>query len=227
MNFAGWDNEVINLIRYHNIPCLQGNHDEGIGWKKKSFPFSFSSKAQEEFGMFSIKEVNRTISQTNRKFLQNLPSTIKLEFIRKEKCIRIALVHANPSNNTDYIEPETNDVSLKKLLEEADANVLLMGHTHKPFHRILTYKNAENQKVYVHAVNVGSVGKPKHGDNRACYVTMEVNENTILDDPESFHFQFHYIRYDVEMVIQNIQKIGLSNAYDEFLKKGYGHEKSI
>ena len=227
VNFAGWDNEVINLIRFHNIPCVQGNHDEGIGWNKESFPFSFSNKAKEEFGLASIKRVNETITEPNRKFLKNLPSAIKLEFHIAKQHIKIAFVHANPSNNLDYIQPETSDTELKKLLEKVDADVLLMGHTHKPFHRKLTYENKENQKVFRHALNVGSVGKPKHGDNRACYVTMEVNENTALDNPESFHIEFHYIKYDVEKVIRKIKEIGLSNAYDEFLKKGFGHEKDI
>ena len=227
VNFAGWDNEVIDLVRSHNIPCVQGNHDEGIGWNKESFPFSFSNKTKEEFGLASIKRVNKTITQPNRKFLQNLPSTIKFEFHVANQCIKIAFVHANPSNNIDYIDPETCDVDLKTLLEKAGTDVLVMGHTHKPFHRILTFENKENKKVYKHAVNVGSIGKPKHGDNQACYVTMEVDESTTLDNPKSFHVHFHYISYDVEKVILKIKKIGLSNAYDEFLKKGYGHEKDI
>jgi predicted phosphodiesterase len=31
VNFAGWDNEVIDRIRHRNILTIQGNHDEGIG----------------------------------------------------------------------------------------------------------------------------------------------------------------------------------------------------
>ena len=227
VNFAGWDNEVVHLIRAYNIPCVQGNHDEGIGYNKASFPFSFSNKEKEEFGLASIKKVNETITKPNRKFLQNLPSAIKLEFHSAKQYFRIAFVHANPSNNLDYIAPETSDVDLKTLLQKADTDVLVMGHTHKPFHRTLTYENKENQKVFRHALNVGSVGKPKHGDNRACYVTIEVNENTTLYNPESLHIQFHYIKYDVEKVILKIKNTGLSSAYDEFLNKGYGHEKSI
>lgn len=227
VNFAGWDNEVIDLIRSHNIPCVQGNHDEGIGWKKESFPFSFSNKAKEEFGLASIKRVNETIMQPNRKFLQNLPSTIKFEFHVANQCIKIAFVHANPSNNIDCIEPKTSYADLKTLLKKAGTDVLVMGHTHKPFHRILTYENKENKKVYKHAVNVGSVGKPKHSDNRACYVTIEVDESTTLDNPKSFRVYFYYINYDVEKVSRKIKKMGLSNAYNEFLKKGYGYEKDI
>lgn len=227
VNFAGWDNEVIHLIRSLNIPCVQGNHDEGIGRKNERFSFSFSNKEKYEFGLASIKRVNKIITAPNRTFLQNLPSKIKLEFIINKQCIKIALVHANPSNNLDYIQPETSDTDLKSLLDNADADILLMGHTHKSFHKILKYNNEENLTIYRHAVNVGSVGKPKHGDNRACYLTMEINENTTLNNAESFHFEFHYISYDVEKVIQNIKEIGLSNAYDEFLKKGFGHEKNI
>lgn len=75
-----------------------------------------------------------------------------------KQCIKIVFVHANPSNNLDYTVPETSDADLKTLVEKADASILLMGHTHKPFHRVLPYKTTENQKVYKHALNVGSVG---------------------------------------------------------------------
>lgn len=219
VNFAGWDNEVIDEIRSHNITCVQGNHDEGIGLKKEKFPFSFSTDTQKAFGEASIKSVNQTITPSNRKFLKTLPSAIKLEYSIGKKPVIITMVHANPLDNKTYITAKAGDERLKGFLDKANADVLLMGHTHIPFHRAI-FSEEENRKIYKHAVNVGSVGKPKHGDNRACYVTMEIDEKTSLNEPEAFRFEFHYVPYDVEKVIENIQKTGLSNAYDEFLRKG-------
>ena len=39
VNFAGWDNEVIDFIKQHNITTIQGNHDEGIGNRQNDFRF--------------------------------------------------------------------------------------------------------------------------------------------------------------------------------------------
>jgi hypothetical protein len=32
--------------------------------------------------------------------------------------------------------------------------------------------------------------------------------------------QFHYVSYDVEKVIDHIHRLGLGNAYDDFLRNG-------
>ena len=43
--------------------------------------------------------------------------------------------------------------------KELGADVLLFGHTHKPYHRPLAYEQ-EGQTCYQYALNIGSVGKP-------------------------------------------------------------------
>ena len=49
------------------------------------------------------------------------------------------------------------------MMQPHRAGVLLCGHTHKLFHRIINDGDA-----YKHVVNIGSVGKPKDGDPRIC-----------------------------------------------------------
>ena len=42
---------------------------------------------------------------------------------------------------------------------------------------------------YRHAVNTGSVGKPKDGDPRACYALLHGLETAVHDDPESLRVE--------------------------------------
>lgn len=226
VNFAGWDNEVIALIRKNNISCIQGNHDEGIGRNQDNFPFSYQNEAQKDFGLKSAERVNNNITDANRNYLSYLPFLLKLEFHFPFQNIKITMVHGSVSSNNEYVKESVGDKYLLEMMDAIDTDILLMGHTHIPFHHAIFCED-ENRRIYKHAVNVGSVGKPKQGDNLACYATMEIDENTALYDPDSFHFQFHYIKYDVEKVIRKIKEIGLSNAYDTFLREGYGHEKDI
>jgi putative phosphoesterase len=219
VNFAGWDNEVINLIREHDITCIQGNHDEGIGYQKADFPFSFKTEAQKEFGYASIHNVQKNISDENREFLCNLPSMAKFEFRFPFEPVKIALVHGSPSDNNEYIRPETDQSYLLELLDIAQADILLTGHTHRPFHKAI-FCEEENRKLYRHVINAGSVGKPKHGNPLACYAMLEINRLLTLADPESVLVNFHYILYDTEKTIQHIHHAGLSHAYDELIRFG-------
>jgi predicted phosphodiesterase len=112
VNFAGWDNEVIDLIRQRNILTIQGNHDEGIGHGKTDFPFSYSSPAQKEFGLASIQNVNKDLSDDHRSYLRNLPFSAQLEYRFPFHPVRLTLTHGSPLSNNDYIQPESGAPAL-------------------------------------------------------------------------------------------------------------------
>lgn len=77
----------------------------------------------------------------------------------------IYATHAAPSDNLfKYLVPETSDEDLAAELELAGADIVLTGHTHKPFMREL------NGRLMV---NVGSVGQPRDGIPKASYAIIE------------------------------------------------------
>ncbi len=59
-------------------------------------------------------------------------------------------------------------------MEQADADIMCFGHTHKPYHKILPAGPAENTH-YRHAINIASVGKPKDGNPKGCYVLLTIS----------------------------------------------------
>lgn len=219
VNFAGWDNETIELIRSLNIIVIQGNHDEGIGNQKSIFPFSYKSMEQKKFGEDSIQFVNQNITPGNRKYLRGLPVAATFNFWYGDHKITITLVHGSPSSNLEYVHEEVSEDYLSGIMNTANCDILLMGHTHIPYHRILCCER-ENEKIYRHAINAGSVGKPKHGDNRACYAIVELGDNADLSNSYTIRVKHQFVVYDVEKVIKHIHEIGLSNAYDRFLREG-------
>jgi len=220
VNFAGWDNEVIDLVKKHGISCVLGNHDEGIGYNKTQFRFSYNSEAQFEFGLQSIKKVNETITEANRRFLRSLPFSIQLQFHFPFYHFRMTLVHGSPVSNEDYVRQSMDDYSLLELLDEANADILVMGHTHIPFKKEI-YTEEENRKLYKHIINAGSVGKPKQGDNKPCYVILSIDERFEMANPGTVQAQIHYVEYNTEEVIQHIKELGLPGAYNDFLRTGY------
>ena len=219
VNFAGWDNEVIDFIRGKNITSLRGNHDEGIGFGCDTFNYSYKTEAQHQFGIASIEMLRTAITDDNKKFLQTLPFSLKLTYKFPLHHLTIALVHGSVFSNNDYIFSNAKEEDLLMMLDEMDADILLMGHTHRPFHKAI-FCEEENRKKYRHAINVGSVGKPKHGNNKSCYTLLEIDETRSLSDPDAVAVHFNYIDYDTEEVIKHIHTLGLGNAYDDYLKNG-------
>ena len=83
----------------------------------------------------------------------------------------------------EYLFEDRPDSSFQRLAATSDADVIVFGHTHKPYTKHVGG---------VWFVNVGSVGKPKDGDWRACYA--------ILDTGTAPPASFVRVSYDVATV---------------------------
>lgn len=219
VNFACWDNEVVELIRSRGITAVQGNHDEGIGANRSYFEFSHATDAQREYGLRSIAHVNRTITDAHRRYLRQLPLSIRMEFRLGTEHLRLCLVHGSPVSLNEYVRPTVSDERLRELLDIADADVLVMGHTHQPMHRML-FEEVGNRKLYGHVLNPGSVGKPGAEDARASYLILDLDEGGALADPDRMRVEMHRVAYDTVAVSARIRECGLPDTYDGLLLPG-------
>ena len=129
------------------------------------------------------------------------------------------MVHGSPRKINEYLFEDRQEKSMLRIMEEANADIMLFGHTHKPYHRKLAYET-EGETCYRHAINIGSVGKPKDGDPRACYVLLHLDEHTNRHDPSSFDVEFIRIAYDVEKAAKAVEESPLPNEFAEMLRKG-------
>ena len=99
-------------------------------------------------------------------------------------------------------------------MEQAEADIMCFGHTHKPYHRVL---QDENNK-YRHAINIGSVGKPKDNNPQGCFVILDIDETS---STETVQVRFIRFAYDVEKAAKAIEASPLPNEYADMLRKGY------
>jgi predicted phosphodiesterase len=83
-------------------------------------------------------------------------------------------VHGSPKSVNQYLYPDT------KLEEFANIeyDIILMGHTHRPFLR------NEYDKTFL---NVGSVGLPRDVGNLGCFVVL----NTLYHTFDTIRFNFN------------------------------------
>jgi putative phosphoesterase len=203
VGYGTFPNEVTQTIRERNIPTIMGNYDQGVGNDSDDCGCAYTSKEAEALGKRSIAWTNQNTSADNKLFLRQLPGQIPLEL----NGLRVRLVHGSPRKINEYLFADRPNATLERLLDMAEADVLVCGHTHIPYHRVLPSGR--------HIVNAGSVGKPKDKNPQACYVMLEAN-NTDLN------VSFIRVSYDVERVAQAIEASDMPHEYAEMLRTGTG-----
>lgn len=215
-----WPNEVTEEIRKRNIPTIAGNYDFGIGRNSDECGCAYRTDEEKANGAVSISLTNELISDRNRAYLRSLPAHIRVEFQLNDDKLNLLLVHGSPRKINEYLFEDRAEKSLLRIMEDANADVMCFGHTHKPYHRILDSGN-EKKAHFRHAINLGSVGKPKDGNNRGCYVILEIDEKVSALTRESIQPQFIRFEYDVEKAAKAVEDSRLPNAYAENLRNGY------
>jgi predicted phosphodiesterase len=214
-----WPNEVINAIRERGIPTIAGNYDFGIGRTSDDCGCAYKTDDEKANGAVSISYTNSLVNPEERQYLRTLPSHIKVEFQLNNDTLHLLLVHGSPRKINEYLFEDRDEKSMLRIMQQADADIMCFGHTHKPYHRIMN-SGTEGQDHFRHAVNIGSVGKPKDGDPRGGYVMLTLNEDSSIKDKNSITAEFIRFSYDVEKAAKAVEESPLPNAYAESLRKG-------
>jgi len=203
-----WPNAVISEIRKRRIPTLSGNHDE------KAVEIFNDGRFLKDDDNFAYNIINKEHIQ----YLSMLPAHIRLEFRLNDKWFNIMLVHGSPYSSKEYLHSDKDEAEFKNIFLENGIDMLVFGHTHKPYHRII---HNEFTREDFHALNAGSVGKPKDGDSRGCYAIITLHENIMLAVSNRITIEFVRVAYDVEKAAKAIENSHLPSAYAAMLRKAY------
>jgi diadenosine tetraphosphatase ApaH/serine/threonine PP2A family protein phosphatase len=116
----------------------------------------------------------------------------------------IADIHANLPALQGVLDDIRTRWSAIPIYHGAKAgDVIAFGHTHKPWRRVVTD---------IHFVNAGSVGRPKDGDWRACYVVVDTAGTPVVETVR--------VAYDVDAAMAGIRSAGLPGDFAEHLRTG-------
>jgi len=214
-----WPNEVINEIRRRGIPTIAGNYDFGIGRSSDDCGCAYKTDEEKAMGKISIAYTNEIVKDDQRAYLRTLPAHIRLEYQLKHDKLNVLLVHGSPRKVNEYLFEDRDEKSMLRIMEQADVDVLCFGHTHQPYHRVVSSGSSDNEH-YRHAINIGSVGKPKDKDPRGGYVLLHINENSSVKDKDSIKVEFIRFDYDIEKAAIAVEESKLPNEYADMLRKG-------
>jgi diadenosine tetraphosphatase ApaH/serine/threonine PP2A family protein phosphatase len=191
--------------------CVLGNHDYGA----LIDPEGFSSAAEQ--AIFWTRKQLESANDPNAA-LRRLEYLAKLPRMITEG--NILFVHGsvrNPLN--EYVFPE--DVFNRRKMEKLFSMVqgyTFQGHTHAPgvFSTNMQFARPDeiNYKMELPddkaMINVGSVGQPRDGDWRSCYLILEGNR-----------IEYRRVEYDIDTTVNKIFAIAeLDNFLGERLREG-------
>ena len=214
-----WPNEVIDEVGKRNIPTIAGNYDFGIGRSSDDCGCAYKTDLEKANGAISISYTNQVVKKEQRQYLRTLPAHIKVEFQLNLDKLNLLLVHGSPRRINEYLFEDRDEKSLHRIMEQADADVMCFGHTHKPYHRILN--EADGRDHFRHAINIGSVGKPKDGNPQGGYVILTVTEHSSVLDKNSVQSELIRFDYDVEKAAKAVEDSPLPDDYAASLRKGF------
>lgn len=202
VGYAPFPNEVTERIRASGIPTIIGNYDDGTGSDRDDCGCAYKEPEAKALGDQSFAWTKAHVTAENKSFLRSLPREIRLTLAG----VRVLLVHGSPRRINEYLYEDRPDASFQRLAAASDADVIVFGHTHIP------YTKRVDQVLFV---NVGSVGKPKDGDPRACYLILEVRDGTV-------DARFRRVAYPVEAAAEAIRQSDLPDAFAAMLESGTG-----
>lgn len=188
IDYGANSNECVEVIRKNKIPAIMGNHDftavtlEGIEW--------FNTIAQK-----SCRITNKLLSERNKKFLLNLPKKIEIR--------NMFLAHGSPKDYLhEYIYPEEADYIFREFFKITKKQIIAMGHTHIPFIKKFDDKLA---------INPGSVGQPRDGNNKASFCIL---------DNKKLKAEIIRVDYDIKKAADKIKEIGMPKILANRLFEG-------
>ena len=203
--------ECVDLVMNNRL-VLMGNHDQGAMFDPDGFNPSaekaiFWTRAQLEGGPES-----RSVREHRWEFLAERP--------RSHRENGYLFVHGSARNPlNEYVFPE--DIYNQRKMERIYALVekyCFQGHTHVPgiFTENLQFFSPEdvNHSYKLDGrktlCNVGSVGQPRDGNSKACYITLD--DDTIT---------YRRVEYDIDTTVKKIYNVPeLENFLGDRLREG-------
>jgi len=187
--------ECLKVARSFKLSIL-GNHEEAVLFRAGSKDFRARAEMAIEWTKKQLFEADAGVARESQEFLHSLQETYQEG--------NELYVHGSPRQPLrDYVYPK--DVRNAAKMEEIFAQIekfCFCGHTHLPgvFQDGSRFIHPEDLSMGVYLpgeekvmVNVGSVGQPRDGDRRACYVTFD--GDVIV---------FRRVEYNIDVTIRKV-----------------------
>ena len=185
---------VVRLLRDRGIASVLGNHELVLAKPRYLKQMNPSPRK-------SALITQDLISPDTRAYLTSLDPVL---IFHGARC-----VHGCPPDSPTVYLFQVSDRRLPKIFKSMEELICFAGHTHdlevisfdgRTSHRQSLAKDVfPLEKGMQYIINVGSVGQPRDGDNRAKYVIWDTDGETV---------QVRCASYDIGKTVQKILELG-------------------
>ena len=190
----------IDLLKQLDAKVVLGNHDASVIAIRSLATQRPNSVMIENWDEWTFNQLN----ESQLSYLETLPTELTVV----SSGVNVKVMHHPPG--VPYLRQAMPDSILANHLQNVLDPVIFCGHSHRQIDRTV------NGRRYV---CIPPVGQSQNGDIRAGYA--------IENDGD---LAFHYVPYDIEQVVVDIEKIGLPEEFCQrwvhFLHTGFDIEWS-
>jgi putative phosphoesterase len=190
-------NEVCAQIAQRGIPTIYGNYDYAIARDLDDCGCAYVTPHDRELGRQSVEWTLAHTDQASKEFMRELPFDLRFALGDHQ----IHLVHGSPRKVNEYLFEDKPAGLYERLAAAEEAEVLVFGHTHKPW---------VHDFGGVRFVNCGSVGKPKDGDPRGAFAVLQAT-------PDGVEATVERVAYDARAVADEVAAAGLPAEFADKL----------
>ena len=190
-------NEVCALIAERGIPTIYGNYDHAIARDHDDCGCAYVTPEDRELGQRSVEWTLAHTGRGAKDFMRALPFDVRF----RVGAAGVHLVHGSPRKVNEYLFEDKPPSLYERLAAAESDDVLVFGHTHKPWMR---------EFGGVRFVNCGSVGKPKDGDPRAAFALLEDRDGRL-------EVTIERVAYDAAAVAAEVREAGLPTEFADKL----------
>jgi putative phosphoesterase len=190
-------NEVCALLEDSGIPAIYGNYDYAIARGLDDCGCAYVTRHDRELGQQSVAWTLDHTEERSKAYLRGLPFDLRFEL----GVHAVHLVHGSPRKVNEYLFEDKPASLYERLAVAEEADVLVFGHTHKPW---------VHDFGGVRFVNCGSVGKPKDGDPRGAFAVL-------IDAGDHVAVTIERVRYDADRVAAEVRAAGLPGEFADKL----------
>jgi putative phosphoesterase len=189
--------EVCALIAERGIPTIHGNYDYAIARDLEDCGCAYVTPEERALGQRSVAWTLANTGGHAKDFMRALPFDLRFTV----GATSVHLVHGSPRKVNEYLFEDKPASLYERLAGNESDDVLVFGHTHKPWVR---------SHGGVLFVNCGSVGKPKDGDPRGAFAVLDASGGEL-------HVTIERVAYDAEAVAAEVRAAGLPVEYADKL----------
>lgn len=198
VGYEPFPNEVIEIISSDRFVNITGNYDlKVLKFPDKKKKWSRTKKALK---YFAFKWTYKQLTGKSKKFMKSLPKQKKLNISGK----KVLLCHGSPESIDEHLTPEIAHERYVALSINAEADVVLFGHSHLQFAKNI------NDTVFL---NPGSVGRPEGTNGMACYAVLKIGE-------EYISYEHRQVEYDVNLLIEKLKSEKIPKEFEQVFMLG-------